>query len=106
MRLKAYATPMRTNEYNAYSGSALGFCEMCAPGATGPSHERPMAYKPKTAANKNNISAISIRKAHGLRDPNGRAAARVKGPDCWETGVVEVTEGQTSVSVSLPVAAS
>src|ERR1700738_2863695 len=46
---------------------------------------------PKTAANKNNITAISIRKDHGRREPTGRAGARGKEPECWETGVVEVT---------------
>src|ERR1700688_2359339 len=46
---------------------------------------------PTTAANKNNIRAISIRKGHGRRGPTGRAGARGKEPECWETGVVEVT---------------
>ena len=50
-----------------------------------------MAYVPKTAANKNNITAISIKNAHGRLEPTGRAGARGNGPDCWETGVVEVT---------------
>src|SRR6202166_872281 len=46
---------------------------------------------PKTAANRNNITAISIKNAHGRRAPTGRAGARSNGPECWETGVVEVT---------------
>src|ERR1700731_2555747 len=64
---------------------------MCAPGVIGPSHERPMAYMPTTAANKNNITAISIRKDHCWRGPIGQAGARDKGPECWVTGVVEAT---------------
>src|ERR1700676_943245 len=46
---------------------------------------------PKTAANRNNIMAISIKNAPGRRAPTGRAGARSNGPECWETGVVEVT---------------
>src|ERR1700726_4405565 len=46
---------------------------------------------PKTAANKNNITAISIRKDHRRRGPSAPAGARGKEPKCWETGVVEVT---------------
>src|SRR6202166_4887084 len=46
---------------------------------------------PKTAANRNNITAISIRKDHGRRGLTGRAGTRGKEPECWETAVVEVT---------------
>src|SRR6202166_885853 len=46
---------------------------------------------PTTAANKNNITAISIKNAHGRRAPTGRAGDRSNGPECWEPGVVEVT---------------
>src|ERR1700719_3696473 len=46
---------------------------------------------PKTAANKNNITAISIRKDHRRRGPSARPGARGKEPKCWETGVVEAT---------------
>src|ERR1700675_3855136 len=48
---------------------------------------------PTTAANKNNITAISIKNTHGRRAPTGRAGARSNGPECWETGAVEVTRG-------------
>src|SRR6202045_1868615 len=46
---------------------------------------------PKTAANRNNITAISIRKDHGRRGLTGRAGTRGKEPECWGTAVVEVT---------------
>src|ERR1700692_2943046 len=46
---------------------------------------------PKTAANRNNITAISIKNAHGRRAPTGRAGARSNGPECWETGAAEAT---------------
>src|ERR1700680_588198 len=52
---------------------------------------------PTTAANKNNITAISIKNAHGRRAPTGRAGGRSNGPECWETGVVEVT-GRSDLS--------
>jgi hypothetical protein len=46
---------------------------------------------PKTAANKNNITAMSIKIPTSAR-ANG-AGERGKEPECWETKVVEVAEG-------------
>src|ERR1700730_10142912 len=73
---------MRTTEYSAYSGSALGLCEMCEVGPTGPSNAPQIPYTPQMAAKTKRKTAISIRKAQAHREPAGRAAVGGSGVLC------------------------